>query len=153
MRRKDKEIRDRGWMEEILDRAQVIRVAMAAGGEPYLVPMNFGYRDGKVYLHSAPEGRKIDMLQSNPRVFLEATADTELVSGDRPCGFGMRYRSVTASGTARILAERQEKMKALDIIAEKYAGFTGTMEDTAVDGTAVIVIDIVEMSGKQSGWE
>ena len=54
MRRSDKEMKDRAWMESILRKALVCRIALCADQEPYLVPMNFGYRDGCLYLHSAP---------------------------------------------------------------------------------------------------
>lgn len=29
-------------------------------GNPYVVPMNFAYRDGVIYLHSGPEGSKVE---------------------------------------------------------------------------------------------
>lgn len=34
-------------------------------GNPYVVPMNFGYEDGIIYLHSGPEGSKVEMLEHN----------------------------------------------------------------------------------------
>ena len=33
-------------------------------GNPYVVPMNFGYENGVLYLHSGPEGSKLEMLLS-----------------------------------------------------------------------------------------
>lgn len=32
-------------------------------GNPYVVPMNFAYRDGIIYLHSSPEGSKVTMAE------------------------------------------------------------------------------------------
>ena len=32
-------------------------------GNPYVVPMNFAYRDGVIYLHSGPEGSKVEMVE------------------------------------------------------------------------------------------
>ena len=34
-------------------------------GNPYVVPMNFGYENGIIYLHSGPEGSKLEMLEHN----------------------------------------------------------------------------------------
>ncbi|HJO06699.1 MAG TPA: pyridoxamine 5'-phosphate oxidase family protein, partial [Chloroflexota bacterium] len=62
MRRKDRAITDPAAIEKILRRADVCRVGMIADGEPYVVPLNFGYRDGKVYFHSFSSGRKIDAI-------------------------------------------------------------------------------------------
>ena len=67
MRRKDCEITDRAEIEAILKKALVCRIGLADGGEPYIVPLSFGYEDGAVYLHSAVEGKKIAMLQKNSR--------------------------------------------------------------------------------------
>lgn len=33
-----------------------------ADGETYVVPLNFGYRDGKAYFHSFSTGHKIDAI-------------------------------------------------------------------------------------------
>ena len=59
MRRKDREITDRAEIEAILNEAMVCRIGLADDGEPYVVPVSFGYEDGSVYIHSAPEGKKI----------------------------------------------------------------------------------------------
>jgi len=32
--------------------------------------VNFGYQDGKVYMHSAVEGKKLDIIRENPDVCL-----------------------------------------------------------------------------------
>ena len=58
MRRKDREITDRAEIEAILNEAMVCRIGLADGGEPYVVPLCFGYEDGSVYIHSAPEASK-----------------------------------------------------------------------------------------------
>ncbi|MBN1533643.1 MAG: pyridoxamine 5'-phosphate oxidase family protein [Spirochaetes bacterium] len=152
MRRRDKQVLETQWIDEVLTRAQVVRIAMAAGDEPYLVPMHFAHRDGTVYLHSAPQGKKIDMLRANPRVHIEATVDIEAVAGDKPCSFGTRYRSVMASGSARLLEGREEKREALELISEKYAGSSGPMDDSSVDAVSVIAVSLDGATGKRSGW-
>ena len=45
MRRKEKEITDKNQIEKILEESPVCRLAMVDGDKPYMVPMNFGYRD------------------------------------------------------------------------------------------------------------
>lgn len=58
MRRKDREITDRAEIESILNEAMVCRIGLADGGDPYVVPLSFGYEDGSVSIHSAPEASK-----------------------------------------------------------------------------------------------
>jgi hypothetical protein len=45
MRRKQQEITDKGIIEEILSKSEVCRIAMMDGDKPYMVPLNYGYKD------------------------------------------------------------------------------------------------------------
>lgn len=71
MRRKDKEILDNQLIERILNEAEVIRLAMINGNEPYLVAMNYVYADGSLYMHSAKEGYKIEVLKKTIKWFFK----------------------------------------------------------------------------------
>ena len=54
-------------IDEIIKKCQVCHIAMAdPDGIPYVIPMNFGYRNGIIYLHSSRHGKKIDILKANP---------------------------------------------------------------------------------------
>lgn len=63
MRRSDKEIKDKSTIESILNEAQVCRIALCNDNKPYIVPMNFGFKDNYIYIHSACEGHKIDIIK------------------------------------------------------------------------------------------
>ena len=53
-------------IEEIIRSCDVCFVGLAdTDGTPYVIPMNFGYRNGVIYLHSAQEGRSISILERN----------------------------------------------------------------------------------------
>ncbi len=43
-------------------------LAMTVGDEPYAVPLNHAYRDGRFYFHCANAGRKLDTIGQNPNV-------------------------------------------------------------------------------------
>lgn len=45
-------------MRDILDRGLVCRLGLSDGRNPYVVPMSFGVRAGRLYLHSAGEGKR-----------------------------------------------------------------------------------------------
>jgi nitroimidazol reductase NimA-like FMN-containing flavoprotein (pyridoxamine 5'-phosphate oxidase superfamily) len=64
MRKKDKEIKDKELMESILKRAIICRMGLSENNVPYIVPLNFGYKNNFLYFHSAKEGRKIDMIRN-----------------------------------------------------------------------------------------
>jgi len=152
MRRSDKQVTDISAIEDILARAEVCRIAMCDGNIPYIVPVNFGYRDRALFIHSAREGRKIGILRKNSLVCFEVETDLEILKGRAACDWGARYRSVIGTGTARILEELSDKKDALDVIMRKYSGTGGhSYDDARVNAISVIRIDIREMTGKKSG--
>ena len=53
-------IEDKQRIESIILHCDVCFVGIVdMEGNPYVVPMNFGYEDGIIYLHSGPEGSKV----------------------------------------------------------------------------------------------
>ncbi len=162
MRRKDKEIAGRARLEQILARARVCRLGMSAespqGPVPYVVPVFFACREGRVYVHCAQEGRKLDLLAANPRVCVEVDEVRAIVPAEKPCAFSSTFRSIIASGTAVIVSDPEAKREALDLLMAKYAGRrTGPgfeFSDATLEHTAVLEITLSEITGKQSqNWE
>jgi uncharacterized protein len=149
MRRKEKQILDMNEVAQILEQAQVCRLAMVDKGHPYVVPLNFGYRDGSLYFHSAPEGRKMDVLKADPRVCFEVDEMVKMNKAANACDWGVSFRSVIGTGTARILETPAEKKNALDIIMAQYSGRSFDYPEEKLAKTAVIQVIIHEMTGKQ----
>src|SRR5215207_8237995 len=66
------EIQSKHKMIEFLNEQPVGRVASLDGsGYPQVIPMNFVYHDGAVYMHSHPFGEKLDNIRRNPNVGFE----------------------------------------------------------------------------------
>lgn len=151
VRRKDREITDRTEIYEILDRAFIGHLALCSGGEPYVIPLCFGVMNGALYFHCALEGRKLDIIGQNPRGCFQTQCDEELVrSPERPCGWGMLYRSVIFSGALKVVEDEQEKAAALLAIMKKYAGedFSHEFSSAECASVAVLRLDPGELSGK-----
>ncbi|MEN6391246.1 MAG: pyridoxamine 5'-phosphate oxidase family protein [Syntrophomonas sp.] len=152
MRRKDKEVEEPEIGQYILEQALAIRIAMCDENVPYIVAMNFGWEPGRIYLHSAMEGRKISILQRNNRVAFQTDLNFEIVSGEAPCNWGAKYLSLVGSGRACFVETLEEKRHALDLIMAKYSGAKDFAYQTSIlDKTCVIRIDVEEMTGKKSG--
>lgn len=149
MRRKDREITDRTEIASILNEALVCRIGLADGGEPYVVPVCFGYEDGAVYIHSAIEGKKIALLEKNHRCCFEVDICDRVIRGDRPCSWGMRYRSVIGYGKAAILTDPGEKKHGLTCIMRHYDGGTHEFSENDIRSVTVIRIEIESMTGKK----
>ena len=153
MRRKDRQIIDLEAIRAILDKAKVLHLAMIDGDRPYVVPLNYGYtlENGALtlYLHSAREGRKLDVLRQNDRVaFVLETNVSQVSGGDIPCKYGEAYASVMGEGRAVLLTDSAEKMAALSILMKTQTGSTFSFTPEMTDGVAVIRIDVDSFTAK-----
>lgn len=154
MRRTEREIADRTEIEAILRREPVLHLGLVDGGKAYVVPVNFGYAENCLYVHSAAEGRKIDVLKRNADVSFSVVTDAAVVPGpdNLACKWTAKYRSVLGEGRAVFITEHAAKVKALDIIMSKFAPGPYTFAENALARTAVIRIEIVRMTGKKAGY-
>ncbi len=151
MRRKDKEITEFTEIEALIRRAPVCRIGLSDEGQPYVVPMNFGYRDRSLYLHSAPEGRKIAILRKNHRVCFEVDLDYELIGSETACRFSADYSSVIGFGRAFLLEDPEEKRQGLNVIMEHYTGVESHQySERHLEAVAVIRVEIDSITGKRS---
>ena len=150
MRRKKQEILDKTELEEIFSDAVVCRLAIADDEAPYIVPLNFGYRENTLYFHSAGAGRKLDLLQKNPVVGFEVESGVKLVSGEKACDWGVSFRSIIGYGRAALVDDSDEKRRGLDIIMAHYSDGEFDYPDENLKRTTVIRVDFTSMTGKRS---
>ena len=150
--KRERQITDPKTITDILAAGKVLHLGLSVDNEPYVVPMNYGYtqEDGKlvIYLHSATRGRKLDMIRINPKVFFEIDCDRIPFEGELPCQYGLSYASVMGRGTARIVADVEEKKKAMSILMKTQTGKDFTFEDRLVSIVAVIRVDVAEYTAK-----
>ena len=150
MIKKDREITSLKEIEEVIQKALVCRLGMTDGNEPYIVPMNFGYKDKTLYFHTGVAGRKIDLIKRNNRVCFEVETDVEAVSAETACKWNMRYRSVIGTGKAYILDEETAKAEGLKVVVSHYMKNEFSIPHDILGEVAVIKIEIETMSGKRS---
>ncbi|MBF0112258.1 MAG: pyridoxamine 5'-phosphate oxidase family protein [Desulfamplus sp.] len=151
MRRKEKEITQKSEIEAVIRKSNVCRLGLSDGEMPYIVPLCFGYKDEVIYLHSALEGKKIDILQKNQNVCFEFDVDVELKKSDKPCSWGMNFQSVIGFGKASFVEDFKDKQDALNIIMGQYSDGSFEFSQSAINAIAVIKIEIISMTGKRSG--
>ena len=118
--KRERQVTDPEQIIRILDTAKVLNLGLSVNDEPYVVPMNYGYRmeDGKLtlYLHSAVKGKKLDMIRANPKVFFSMDCDRMPFEGRVPCQYGIVYSSIMGRGTATLVEDVEEKKQAMSIL-------------------------------------
>jgi nitroimidazol reductase NimA-like FMN-containing flavoprotein (pyridoxamine 5'-phosphate oxidase superfamily) len=143
---------DREVIESIIQQAAVCRIGLCDGGQPYVVPVCFGYEDGVLYFHSSVKGRKVDVLRGNNAVCVEFDVDQEIVKAERACKWGIKYRSVIGFGEAFFVEEAEEKRRALDIIMRHYGGEPQDYPEATLSKTAIVRIEIQDAAAKILGY-
>ena len=154
MTRREREVSELSEIRGILDRSKVVHLGLVDGDEPYVVPMNYGYtmaEDGtlQLYLHGATQGKKIDLMRANPKVFFEMECDIEPFAGDVACRYGMAYSSLMGRGRAVILEDPAEKMAAMTQLMDTQTGKQFEFNEALVRVVSVIRIDVMEYTAKR----
>jgi uncharacterized protein len=56
MSKNNPHLHNQQYIQHVLQTAYIIRIAIHDEGAPYIVPVNFGYSDGKIYFHASKTG-------------------------------------------------------------------------------------------------
>ncbi len=148
MRRKDRAIHARHDIDAIIHQCPVCRLGLSDEGEPYIVPLFFGYDGQRVYLHCADAGRKLDIVRRHPRVCVEFDRLLDLIPAPTPCAWSARYQSVIGFGTARIVEDVAEKQQALSLLMAHY-GAEAHFSPAETESVTILCVELEEVSGKQ----
>ncbi len=130
---------------EVLARVGYGHLACCRDGKPYVVPVHYGYSDGKVYIYTT-EGKKADIIASNPAVCLQV----EDVADNRD------WISVILDGVAVKLQRGAERDKALDAVVAVNPTLTPAVSIRWLDAwvreniEAIYRIDATATSGRRS---
>lgn len=146
---------DKKAIESIIHDCQVCYVGMVdKNNTPYVVPFNFGYNEGYIYLHSAREGRKIDILKNNNRVCVTFSTGHELRNQSEgvACSYSMKFRSVMAFGYVEFIEDFDQKVEILNKVMMHYTGKEFTYGAPSVHEVATYRVVIEEMTGKKLGY-
>lgn len=122
-------------------------------GNPYVLPMNFAYCDGVIYLHSGPEGSKIKMLERHPRVCITFCEGHELVYMHRQvaCSYSMKSRSVMCRGNVRFIEDMDEKRRVLDALMQQYTDNECKYAEPALRNVKVWEVKVDKLTCKSFG--
>jgi len=153
MRRKDREVTEIGEILQIVETAKVLHLGLFDEAYPYVVPLHYGYeyRDGTLvfYLHSAKEGHKLDLIGRDAHACVELECDVELVSGGEvPCRYGATFASVIGRGTAALVTDEQEKIRALRLLMQHQTGRDFAMDGQMAASVAVVAVTLSEFTAK-----
>ncbi|MCH4890548.1 pyridoxamine 5'-phosphate oxidase family protein [Acidaminobacter sp. JC074] len=149
MRRKERKMTDQAVIN-LIEKQNVLRLGLSVDNKPYVVPLNYGFKDNAFYIHCAREGRKLDMIRKNPLVCVEIEGENTIVEGDIACKYTTKYSSVIGYGHAEILESLEEIKDGLDILMAQFSDRQFTYGQKVMEKIAIIKIQMDELSGKSS---
>lgn len=154
IRRQDRLLEEeRAW--ELLKTTEYSILSMIdEEGMPYGIPVNHIW-DGKesVYIHCAPEGKKLKAITNNPNVSLCIVGKVKLL----PKQFTTEYESIILNGTAHFNLSIQEKRHALQLLIDKlspqFKELGAQYAQKSFHRVEIIRIDFSTFSGKKKSMK
>jgi len=110
------------------------RLGLCVEGEPYVVPVAYGYSQGVLYFHTGKRGKKVEFIKRNNRVCFEVD---EWQKG---------WASVICYGKIELRDDFESKKKCFELLAGK------DLPEGQIAGASVYIgtIDVGGMTGRCS---
>lgn len=119
-------------------------------GYPYAVPLSYVYADGKLYIHCAKEGHKIDAIRNCDKASFCVIAEDNVVAEE----FTTYFKSVIAFGRVRIVEDAGEMRRFIEILSDKYCPVDVSLRDKEIDGAmsrlGMLEFTIEHLTGKEA---
>jgi len=148
-------ISERDELVDIIQRCQYCHLSMVdINGNPYVVPMNFGFKDDVIYLHGARHGKKIEILKQHPQVCINFTTDHLLqYQNERvACSWSMKYRSVICYGDAEFITDPGEKTESFHLLMAHYTRGEFKFNPPSIREVCVWKVKVVKFEGRVYGY-
>lgn len=145
-------IENKKLIEDIIKACQVCYLGVIdLEGEPYVLPMNFCYNEGVIYLHSGPEGNLIDIINNNNQVCITFNEGNELVHQhpNVACSYRMKSKSVICKGKVSFIEDLDEKIEILNLLMVHYTGKKFKYSEPAVRNVKIWGIPIDRVTAKE----
>lgn len=146
---------DQNEIDEIIKKCQVCYVSMVdENNMPYVLPFNFGYNNGVIFLHSSRKGKKIDILKKNPSVCIAFSTDHQLryQSEQMACSYSMKYRSVLAFGKVEFVEEMDQKIEFLNTVMANYTDRDFKYNEPSLREVCTYKVKVEKFTAKVYGY-
>lgn len=111
---------DEKQIKQFLEGAQTAFLGLVDQHMPYVIPLNYVYKDGSFYFHGANEGRKIDILTNNRNACITISENYGTMVDPIPAEIDTAYISVVANGLVEFVTDLNEATAAMQAMLDKY---------------------------------
>jgi nitroimidazol reductase NimA-like FMN-containing flavoprotein (pyridoxamine 5'-phosphate oxidase superfamily) len=133
-------------MLRMLEEERVGRIGLNDDPQPYVVPTDFAFEDGAIYIHTPDKGLKARLARMNPNVCFEVDRYNDTVTN---------FKSVIIRGRMMEISDPAERTRAMRSLARKAAGFDyaaahGNQKEKPFSAITIFKIEIRDMTGVRS---
>jgi nitroimidazol reductase NimA-like FMN-containing flavoprotein (pyridoxamine 5'-phosphate oxidase superfamily) len=142
-------VESRDEMEQLLQEEKIGYLGLSSGENPYVVPLNYHYSEGRIWFHCGFRGKKLDYLKRNPKVCFTVARQTGQVrehAGD-PCH--VDSDSVICYGRAEVVEEMGEREIALNSFNRRFRPGAADVPFERMKNCCVVEIAVSEMTGRR----
>ena len=123
-RSKVKRIPKRGFYDaetinRILDLDFICQIGFIHNEHPIVIPTIYGRSGDSLYFHGASVSRMLQSIEKGIPISLNVTRTNALVLARSAFHHSLNYESVTLFGTAELVLDEAEKIKALHVISDQ----------------------------------
>jgi nitroimidazol reductase NimA-like FMN-containing flavoprotein (pyridoxamine 5'-phosphate oxidase superfamily) len=147
----DKEyIESRAEMEKLLTEERLGYLGMSMKDVPYVLPITYGYKNGRIIFHGSMAGKKLDYLRSNSKVcFTVCRQYGKFVPHPQGAACHANSDSVVCYGVARIIEDLEERCRTLAIFNHCLQADARDLTREEVKNCVAVEIRITEMTGRE----
>lgn len=151
-RHDDRASYDRTVIDAIIDEALHCHVGFVEDGHPYVIPTIHARIDDTLYFHGSPASRMLRLMKKGAAVCVTVTLVDGLVVAATPFNQSLNYRSAIVFGEARVVDDRDERLRALRAVTEHVT--PGRWDDSRatnekeIKATLVVAVDLAHASAK-----
>ena len=136
-------------MEKLLTEERVGYLGLSHHNVPYVVPLTYGYCEGKIIFHGSSEGKKLEIIRENPIVcFTVSRHYGEMVSHPQGAECHADSDSVICYGRARIIEGIQERCRILNKFNRRLQPQAREITEEEVEFCSAVEISIEQMTGR-----
>jgi uncharacterized protein len=118
VREPDRAVYDREAVNRILDEGFFCHVGFVVDGQPFVIPTSYGRDGNALYIHGSAASRMLRNLDQGIPICVTVTLLDGLVLARSVFNHSMNYRSVVILGSATLVDDPEEKIKALRALSE-----------------------------------
>lgn len=148
-------ILDREEIDKIINERQICFVGFVdEDGGPYVIPMNFGYAEGKIILHSDPNGKHVALLEKDNRVCVTFCTENNRIffqHKDVACSYSIESKSVLVKGKIEFVEDMNEKDRLMKLFMKHYTDREFKISEPAIRNVKIWLLEPEKITGKAFG--